>query len=144
MPSYKVFKSTEFVDRNVEFERVQAILKEKSRGVIIIEGERGSGKTSFLFELYRRFHQRTELRPFLISLFSYSAPEFESKKNIWIQPERAFQNEDIPGLLDQLARHLEIDFIESKDRDFQKEYLARGLGPSRFENRSCSSGGFDL
>lgn len=124
---YKVFISAEFVNRNAELERVQAVLKEKSRSVIIFEGERGSGKTSLLFELYRHLDQQTELRPFLVSLSSYSAPEFESKENIWLHSEDDFQKDNIPNLLDRLARYLEIDFIESRDPDIQKEYLARGL-----------------
>lgn len=124
---YKIFKSTEFVDRNAEFERVQAILRERGRRVVIFEGDRGSGKSSLLFEFFRRFHQQTDLCPFLVSLFPYSAPEFESKKNFWGSSERTFQVQDIPELLDQLARCMEIDFIESKDPYSQKEFLARGL-----------------
>ncbi len=125
--SYKVFNSAEFADRNAEFERVQAILQERNRGGVIFEGERGSGKTTLLFELYRRFHEQIEMKPFLISLFPYSAPEFESNKNIWINSERMFQKEDIPNLLNRITRYLEIDFIETEDRDFQKDYFARGL-----------------
>ncbi|MCL4531324.1 MAG: ATP-binding protein [Chloroflexi bacterium] len=125
--SYKVFNSAEFADRNAEFERVQAILQERNRGGVIFEGERGSGKTTLLLELYRRFHGQIELKPFLVSLFPYFAPEFESNKNIWINSERMFQKEDIPDLLNRIARYLEIDFIETEDRDFQKDYFARGL-----------------
>lgn len=126
-PSYKVFKSNEFVNRSAEIERVQAFLKEKSRGVMIFEGDRGSGKTSLLFELYRRLHKQGGVRPFLISLFSYSAPEFDANKNLWINSKRDFQKGDIPGLLSQIANYLEVDFIETDDQDFQKDYLARGL-----------------
>lgn len=125
--SYKEFNSAEFTDRTLEFKRVEAILKEKNRGAVIFEGERGSGKTTFLFELYHRLQERSELRPFLISSFPYSAPEFESHKNIWISSERTFQKEDIPEALNRLARYLEIDAIESDDREFQKDYFARGL-----------------
>lgn len=124
---YKVFNSAEFADRDSEFGRVDAFLKEKSRGVIIFEGERGSGKTTFLFELYRRFHEQNELRPFLITLFPYSAPEFKEHENIWLNPERRFQRDDVPGVLNRLARYLEIETIETDDRDFQKDYFARGL-----------------
>ncbi|MEP0804162.1 MAG: hypothetical protein HRF47_01625 [Chloroflexota bacterium] len=102
-------------------------MKEKSRGAVIFEGERGSGKTTFLFELYRRLQERSELRPFLISLFPYSAPEFESKKNIWLNTENPFQRDNIPDVLDRLARYLEIETIETEDRDFKKDYFARGL-----------------
>lgn len=123
---YKVFISNEFVDRGGEWERVQAFLKERSRGVIIFEGERGSGKTSLLLEIYRRFLNQLELSPFFISLSPYSAPEFETNKNIWIR-EKEFRSEDIPALLNQLAGSLEIEFIQSDDREIQKEYLARGL-----------------
>jgi hypothetical protein len=127
MQSYKIFNSAEFTDRDSEFARVETILKEKSRGAVIFEGERGSGKTTFLFELYRRLQERSELRPFLISLFPYSAPEFESNKNIWLNAENPFQRDDIPDVLNRLARYLEIETIETEDRDFQKDYFARGL-----------------
>ncbi len=124
---YNVFNSAEFTDRDSEFERVGAILKEKSRGAFIFEGARGSGKSAFLFELYRRLHEQSETRPFLISLFPYSADEFKERENIWLSPERAFQKEDIPEVLRRLAHTLEIDFIESEDLNFQKDYFARGL-----------------
>jgi hypothetical protein len=127
MLSYKVFRSAEFVNRSAEIERAQKLLGERNRGVIIFEGERGAGKTSLLFELYRRFQEQSDFRPFLISLFPYSAPEFEANKNVWINSEREFQTQDIPALLDQLAHYLQIDFIQSQDSDVQKEYLARGL-----------------
>lgn len=124
---YNVFNSAEFADREAEFKRVSAILKEKNRGVLIFEGARGSGKSAFLLELYRRLHKQSEIRPFLIGLFPYSADEFKGKENIWLNSERAFQQQDIPKVLNRLARALEIDFIESDNRDFQKDYLARGL-----------------
>lgn len=127
LPSYKTYWPAEFVNRDIEFEQVNRFLDEKNRGVIIFEGERGSGKTSLLFEEYRRFLEQPGFRPFLISLSPYSAPEFTSQKNVWINAERPFEIQDIPGLLDQLARYLEIDFIESRDPNIQKEYLARGL-----------------
>lgn len=126
---YKVkeFDHNDFTDRGAEFERVEMFMRERNRGVLIFEGERGSGKTTFLFELYRRFNEQYELRPFLISLFPYSAPEFESNKNIWLNSERRFQRDDIPDVLNRLARYLEIETIETDDRDFQKDYFARGL-----------------
>lgn len=124
---YKTFKSGEFANRDSEFENVYTALKEKDKGVLIFEGERGSGKTTFLFELYRRLHKERELRPFLISLFPYSAPEFESNKNCWLDSDRPFQKEDIPETLNRLADYLEIDAIKTDDRDFQKDYFARGL-----------------
>jgi DNA polymerase III delta prime subunit len=124
---YNVFNSAEFTDRNSEFERVGTILKEKGRGALIFEGERGSGKSTFLFELYRRLHEQSEIRPFLIGLFPYSADEFKEKENIWLNSERTFQKQDIPEVLNRLARSLEIDFIESDNRNFQTDYLARGL-----------------
>ncbi len=127
LQSYKIFNSAEFTDRESEFEHVNAILKEKSRGVIIFEGERGSGKTTLLFELYRQLNEQSELRPFLISLFPYSAPEFKNHKNIWLNTERQFQKNDIPDALNRLANYLDIESIETKDRDFQKDYFARGL-----------------
>ncbi|WKZ44930.1 MAG: hypothetical protein QY302_03945 [Anaerolineales bacterium] len=124
---YKTFNSTEFTDRDPEFERVHTTLNEKNRGVLIFEGERGSGKTTFLFELYRRLNEARELRPFLISLFPYSAPEFRNHRNIWLNTERRFQKNDIPDILNRLTNYLEIEPIETGDRDFQKDYFARGL-----------------
>ncbi len=126
MQTYKVFKSTEFVDRDDKWKYVQDFQKDKGRGVIIFEGERGSGKTSLLLEIYRRFLQQPEFIPFLISLSPYSAPEFEGDKNIWIR-ETPFRTEEIPALLHQLANSLGIEFIQSNDREIQKEYMARGL-----------------
>ncbi len=124
---YNIFNSTEFTDRDSEIEHVITILKEKSRGALIFEGARGSGKSAFLLELYRRLHEQSETRPFLISLFPYSAEEFKGKENLWLNSERAFQQQDIPDVLNRLARSLEIDFIESGDLNFQKDYFARGL-----------------
>jgi DNA polymerase III delta prime subunit len=124
---YRIFHSAEFTNRDSEFERVDTVLKEKSRGTLIFEGERGSGKTTFLFELYRRLSEQRELRPFLLSLFPYSASEFENYKNIWINTQRRFQKDDIPEVLNRLAGYLEIEPIETDDRDFQKDYFARGL-----------------
>lgn len=126
---YKVkeFDHKDFTDRDAEFERVEMFMRERNRGVLIFEGERGSGKTTFLFELYRRLQERHELRPFLISLFLYSAPEFASNKNIWLNSERQFQRDDVPNVLNRLAHYLEIETIETDDRDFQKDYFARGL-----------------
>ena len=131
---YNVFNSAEFADREAEVERVGAILKEKNRGVLIFEGARGSGKSAFLFELYRRFQEQSEIRPFLIGLLPYSADEFKENENIWLSPERAFQKQDIPAVLKRLARYLGIDFIESDDRDFQKDYFARGLAYRKSKN----------
>lgn len=125
--SYKIFNSAEFTNRGTEFERVEEFTQERNRGVLIFEGERGSGKTTFLFELYRRLIEQSELRPFLISLFPYSAPEFESRNNHWLNKERPFQKDDIPVVLNRLASYLEVDAIETDDRDFQKDYFARGL-----------------
>jgi len=68
MLSYKIFRSIEFVNRSAEIERTQNVLNTRNRGVIIFEGDRGAGKSSLLFELYRRFQQQSNLRPFLISL----------------------------------------------------------------------------
>jgi len=127
LPSYKIFNSAEFTNRGSEFKNVYTALKEKSKGVFIFEGERGSGKTTFLFELYKRLHKERELRPFLINLFPYSAPEFESNKSCWLNSERQFQKDDIPDTLSRLANYLEIDAIQTDDRDFQKDYFARGL-----------------
>lgn len=124
---YRVFHSAEFTNRTSEFEQVFSILQEKSRGAIIFEGERGGGKTTFLFELYRRLGEQKELRPFLISLFPYSAFEFENKKNIWLNAESPFQKNDIPDVLNCLISYLEIDSIETDDLSFQKDYFARGL-----------------
>lgn len=124
---YNIFNSSEFTDRDSEFERVITILREKSRGALLFEGERGSGKSAFLFELYRRLHEQSEFQPFLIGLFPHSADEFKEKENIWLNSERTFQKQDIPEVLNRLARSLEIDFIQSDDRNFQKDYLARGL-----------------
>lgn len=123
---YKVFNSAEFVDRNAEIERVQTISNERKRGTIIFEGARGAGKTSLLLKIYHQFIQQSELSPFLISLSPYSAPEFKTHKNIWIREEK-FRSEDISTLLNQLANSLEIEFIQSDDREIQKEYFARGL-----------------
>lgn len=131
LQQYNVFNSAEFTDRDLEFKRVNTILKKKSRDVLIFEGERGSGKTTFLFELYRRLQEQRELRPFLISLFPHSISELEPNKNIWLNTwlnsERQFQKDDIPDLLNRLAHYLEIDVIETDDREFQKDYFARGL-----------------
>lgn len=124
---YKIFNSAEFTDRDSEFKRVEAFTKKRNRGVLIFEGERGSGKTTFLFELYRHLNEQRELRPFLVSLFPYSAPEFESNKNNWLNTERPFQKDDVSAILNRLASYLEIDPIETEDRDFQKDYFARGL-----------------
>lgn len=126
---YKVkeFDHNDFTDRDLEFERVEMFMRERNRGVLIFEGERGSGKTTFLFELYRRLNDRGEMRPFLISLFPYSASEFKDRENIWLNPEGRFQRDDIPNVLNRLARYLEIETIETDDRDFQKDYFARGL-----------------
>jgi hypothetical protein len=127
MLSYKIFHSAEFVNRITEIERAQKILSEKNKVAMIFEGERGEGKSSLMFELFRRFQQQSDLQPFLISLSPYSAPELEENKNTWINSDREFQTQDIPNLLNQLAHYLQIDFIKSQDRDVQKEYLARGL-----------------
>jgi DNA polymerase III delta prime subunit len=124
---YKVFDSAEFTDRDMEFTRVDTILKEKSRGVLIFEGERGSGKTTLLLELFRRLHERNELCPFWIGLFPHDAPEFISNKNIWFNTERAFKKDDIPVVLNRLAHYLDIKPVETSDQDFQKDYFARGL-----------------
>jgi hypothetical protein len=124
---YNVFHSAEFTDRDLEFKHVLTILKEKSRGAVIFEGARGSGKSAFLFELYRRLHEQSEIRPFLIGLFPYSADEFKEKENIWLNPAREFHQQDIPNVLKRLAHYLEIEFIETEDLSFQKDYFARGL-----------------
>lgn len=124
---YKIFNSAEFTDRDTEFKGVETFTKERNRGALIFEGERGSGKTTFLFELYRRLNEQRELRPFLISLFPYSAPEFRNHKNIWLNTERQFQKNDIPDVLNRLTNYLEIEPIETNDQEFQKDYLARGL-----------------
>ncbi len=124
---YKIFSAAEFTDRGKEFNDVETFTQERNRGVLIFEGERGSGKTSFVFELYRRLSEHREFRPFLISLFPYSAPEFESNKNNWINTDKPFQKDDIPAVLKRMASYLDIDAIETYDRDFQKDYFARGL-----------------
>lgn len=124
---YKIFNSAEFTDRDTEFKGVETFTKERNRGALIFEGERGSGKTTFLFELYRRLNEQRELRPFLISLFPYSAPEFEANKNNCLNANRPFQRDDIPAVLNRLASYLEIDSIETDDREFKKDYFARGL-----------------
>lgn len=124
---YKVFNSAEFTNRVSDFEQINAILKEKNRGAVIFEGDRGSGKTTFLFELYRRLQSRSELRPFLINLFPYSAPEFEKQENLWLDTEKHFQKEDIPHTLKRLSGYLGTAVLESDDLSLQKDYLARAL-----------------
>jgi hypothetical protein len=134
MQSYKTFNSAEFTDRDLEFARVEAILKDKNRGAVIFEGDRGSGKTTFLFELFRRLRERSDVRPFLISLFPYAAPEFEGYENIWLSSERRFQKEDILQVLNRLSEYLGIETIPTEDPGSKKDYLARGLATYRPSN----------
>jgi hypothetical protein len=127
LPHHKIYQSEEFVDRRTEIDRIQKFLAEKSRGVLIIEGERGAGKSSLLFTLFQMFQRQSGLQPFLISLLPYAAPEFVANENIWLNPEREFHLQDLSALLEKLTRYLQIDIIQSQNPDVQKDYLARGL-----------------
>jgi len=124
---YSVYRSNEFVNRNKEIERIMKFLKERQRGVIILEGDRGSGKTALLLELFRRLNQMPEYRPFFVGLFSYSAPEFEANPNLWLDAHQKFHAGQILELLKKLAQYWQVEIRETDSVELQKEYLAREL-----------------
>jgi len=123
----KTFSSKEFVNRSREIESVFDAIKSKSKGVLIFEGDKGSGKTTLLFELYRRLSEDSALSPFLVSLSAYSAPEFTTKPTgCWVE-QKDFTRDDVMPLLKAVAKHLDVDFIETDQKDLQKEYLAKSF-----------------
>lgn len=129
---YKTYKSEEIVSRP-EVERLTGQIKNKPKGVFVLEGDRGAGKTSTLLTLYRHYLQIPGYIPFFIGLFPYSAPEFTRHDTLWLT-DKKFTEADIPALLQRITRILEIDFIESRDPEYQREYIAKQLA-----NRASAS-----
>lgn len=132
---YKIYRSAEFVNRHVELDSIQSRLRQNTRGAFIFEGERGAGKTSLMFEIFRQLSAQKEFTPFFIGLFRYSAPEFEGDKKVWIREEKNgrdnFQPGEMEALLEQLAealgdRPVQTGNSENKT-EYLKEYLARDL-----------------
>lgn len=122
---YKTYRFEEIVPRP-EVEKIIAQVKNKPKGVFVLEGDRGAGKTSTLLTLYRHYSQIPGYTPFFIGLFPYSAPELARQETRWLTGEK-FTEADIPALLQKITRVLEIDFIESRDPEHQREYIARQL-----------------
>lgn len=125
MTEYRTYKSEEIVPRP-EVEKIIADVKNKPKGVFVLEGDRGAGKTSTLLTLYRYYLQEPGYIPFFIGLFPYSAPEFARQETLWLT-DKKFTKEDIPALLQKITRALQIDFIESRDPEYQREYIAKQL-----------------
>lgn len=126
MEFYKIFRSSEFVNRQSEINELENAFSIQQRGVFIFEGDRGSGKTSLALELFRRFLERSDLMPFFVGLLPYHAPEFENMSNCWLQ-EKNFEETDISNILGKLTTFLNIQTVQSNDINVQKEYLARDL-----------------
>lgn len=122
---YKTYKSEEIVSRP-EVEYLIGQIKNKPKGVFVLEGDRGAGKTSTLLTMYRHYLQTPGYIPFFIGLFPYSAPEFDRRDTLWLT-DKKFVDADISALLQQITRALEIDFIESRDPEYQREYIAKQL-----------------
>jgi len=122
----KVFRSSEFVNRAEDVALIEKMINENKKGVFIFEGDKGSGKTTLLFEIYRRLSLQTNLKPFLLSLFSYSAPEFDDA-SCWVK-ERDFATTDIPDVMKAITQHLKVDNLDqSAPEELKKDYLARNL-----------------
>lgn len=122
---YKTYKSEEIVSRP-EVEYLIGQIKNKPKGVFVLEGDRGAGKTSTLLTMYRHYLQTPGYIPFFIGLFPYSAPEFDRRDTLWLT-DKKFVDADISALLQQITHTLEIDFIESRDPEYQREYIAKQL-----------------
>ncbi len=124
--SYRLFTTQQVVERAERADILDNISNQQEK-VFIIEGDRGTGKTFFLLDLYAQLLQEKDMRPFFVGLFRYRAPEFETKPNIWLQSDRDFLSSDVTSLLKKMSEYLEIASIESIDEENRPEYMARNL-----------------
>lgn len=70
---YKTYKSEEIVSRP-EVEYLIGQIKNKPKGVFVLEGDRGAGKTSILLTLYRYYLQTPGYVPFFRWAFPLQRP----------------------------------------------------------------------
>ena len=76
---YKVFRSDEVVTRP----EVTSIINGAENGkksIVIVEGDRGSGKTYTLLSIYHHYLHKSKYRPFFIGLFSYELLNLQKKR----------------------------------------------------------------
>jgi len=122
----RVFKSNEVVTRQ-EVSEILLKAEKTKRSIVIVEGDRGAGKTYTLLSIYLNYLQKKKFKPFFIGLFPYEAPELIKEDSIWLSPEKKFTTADIPDLLRKITTYLGIEFVESLDPENQREYLAKRL-----------------
>jgi hypothetical protein len=124
---YRIFLTKRLVPRN-ERKTLLAKISERKKRVFVVEGDRGSGKTYFLLDLYHEFISTLQdnYKPFFVGLFPYEMPEFKQKENLWLSSMTEFTLEDIDNLLKRICKSLGIEYIEGLEEN-RPEYMARSL-----------------
>jgi len=132
---YNVFESDKMVAR-AQVDEIITQARESKKGIFILEGGRGAGKTCALLSLYHHYLQEAKTKVFFVGLFPYKAPEFSSKDNIWLSQDEKFTKKDIPNLLKKITKYLGVDFIEALDDENRREYLAQQLAQRISEDKT--------
>lgn len=131
MPDHRIFLSSKYVTREPEKRQVLDALSTRRSGVFIFEGDRGVGKTSLLFSLFLTLNKKPDVKPFLVSLFPYEAPEMKDFENVWIDRDNPFAVKELNHLLQMVTAYWGIKDIPEAGDEMRKEYIARGLAAAQ-------------
>ncbi|MEJ5223062.1 MAG: AAA family ATPase [Anaerolineales bacterium] len=131
---YRIYTPDEWTERTQWGEILEKI-EAAPRQVIILEGDRGVGKTYLLMHLFEYYQRDPKVSPFFIGLDKYEAPHFLNANNFWQSVERKFQPEDVKDLLEKIAKYLEVKDFQALDDENKSEYLAKQLAQAQREQR---------
>ncbi len=131
---YRIYTPDEWTERT-QWGEILKKIEDAARQVIILEGDRGVGKTYLLLHLFEHYQRDPKVNPFFIGLDKYEAPHFSSANNFWQSAERKFQPEDVKEVLEKIAKYLEVKDFQALDDENKSEYLAKQLAQAQREQR---------
>lgn len=133
---YRIYVPNEWTDRAQWGEILQKI-EAMSRHVLILEGDRGVGKTFMLMHLFEHYQQQRDsgVKAFFIGLDRYEAPSFSNTGNFWQSPDNNLQMEDVNKVLEKIADYLGVPDFKTLDDENKSEYLAKQLAQTQSDRR---------
>lgn len=131
---YRIYKPDEWTPSS-QWEKVLQEIEAKPRRVLILEGDRGVGKTYMLLHLFGHYQHDSKVNPFFIGLDEYEAPNFSGAGNFWQFPGNKFKPEDVKNILEKLAQYLNVKDFQTLDDENRGEYLAKQLAQNQREKK---------
>lgn len=133
---YRIYEPKEWAERK-QWEDIVKKIDSAPRQVIILEGDRGVGKTYMLMHLFEHYHQKrnSEVSPFFIGLDRYEAPGFANTSNFWQSSDTKLQQKDVNKVLEKIADYLDVRDFKTLDDENKSEYLAKQLAQAQSDRR---------